>query len=164
MHSTLVISRYKQQISHANKAHDQKVTAKTPHSIRSPRETALIMSRQKQQTLRVSKVARRGSDCRKSLGKLTLRVEMALKRVRGTGRTCISALPSLLNGMGLPAAQAVQTSSAHVQEKTKRQKLIRDNQVVGSGMIIGSVHQSEIDHSFLRFMIHKLPLYFSFLS
>lgn len=55
-------------------------------------------------TLRVSKVDRRGSGWRRSVGRLTLSVEMALSRVRGTGSTCISALPSLLSGIGLPPA------------------------------------------------------------
>jgi len=35
---------------------------------------------------------------------LTLSVDIALSRVSGTGRMCISALPSLLRGIGLPAA------------------------------------------------------------
>lgn len=57
-------------------------------------------------TLRVSKVARLASGGLKSFGMLTLSVEMALRRVKGTGRMTISALPSLLIGMGLPAAHA----------------------------------------------------------
>lgn len=67
-------------------------------------------------TLSVSRVERRGSGWRRSLGKLTLSVEMALSRVRGTGSTCISALPSLLSGMGLPAAathESIAISSPH---------------------------------------------------
>ena len=55
-------------------------------------------------TLRVRRVARRASGGRRSFGMLILRVEMALSKVMGTGRMCISALPSLLMGMGLPAA------------------------------------------------------------
>jgi len=55
-------------------------------------------------TLRVRRVARRASGGRKSFGMLILSVEMALSRVIGTGRMCISALPSLLMGIGLPAA------------------------------------------------------------
>ena len=55
-------------------------------------------------TLRVRRVARRASGGRRSAGMLTLSVEMALSRVKGTGRICISALPSLLRGIGLPAA------------------------------------------------------------
>ena len=55
-------------------------------------------------TLRVRRVARRASGGRKSFGMLILSAEMALSRVIGTGRMCISALPSLLMGIGLPAA------------------------------------------------------------
>ena len=55
-------------------------------------------------TLRVRRVARRASGGRRSLGMLILSVEMALSKVMGTGRMCISALPSLLMGIGLPAA------------------------------------------------------------
>ena len=62
-------------------------------------------------TLRVRRVDRRGSGWRRSVGRLTLSVEMALSRVSGTGSTCISALPSLLNGIGLPAAAAQRTPS-----------------------------------------------------
>ena len=62
-----------------------------------------------QLTLRVSRVDLRGSGWRRSVGRLTLSVDMALSRVRGTGSTCISALPSLLSGIGLPAAAAHRT-------------------------------------------------------
>lgn len=55
-------------------------------------------------TLRVRRVARRASGGRKSFGMLILSVEMALSKVMGTGKMCISALPSLLMGIGLPAA------------------------------------------------------------
>jgi len=55
-------------------------------------------------TLRVRRVARRASGGRRSFGMLILSVEMALSKVMGTGRMCISALPSLLMGIGLPAA------------------------------------------------------------
>ena len=55
-------------------------------------------------TLRVSRVARLASGGLKSFGMLTLSVEIALRRVKGTGKMTISALPSLLIGMGLPAA------------------------------------------------------------
>ena len=55
-------------------------------------------------TLRVSRVALLASGGRRSEGMLTLRLEMALSRVKGTGRITISALPSLLTGIGLLAA------------------------------------------------------------
>ncbi len=61
-------------------------------------------------TLRVRRVARRASGGRRSFGMLILRVEMALSKVMGTGRMCISALPSLLMGMGLPAADTQRLS------------------------------------------------------
>ena len=54
--------------------------------------------------LTVRRVALRGSAGRRSGGMLTLRVEMAVTRFRGTGTTCISASLSSFAGVGTPAA------------------------------------------------------------
>ena len=73
-----------------------------------------MFSQVTQQTFRVSSVALLASGGLRSLGMLTLRVEMALRSVNGTGRMTISAFPSLLIGIGLPAAQTHTHTHSHL--------------------------------------------------